>query len=209
MLMTNAAKGLRRGISNVDLNVISPSIGSCFTNEMLYNPDKSIKGDSVVVPRGAAAILIRESAQQRRIQFLSMTANPIDAAIITPKHRAVVLRDTAASMELPDGAVPSEEELEQSQQAQSQIAQQQLQQQQQAEIGRLTLEHKFKLEEISTKESAIAGREGDAQKHRMLADVVKAAVDAAMTKAQEKTGGLKKVKYNYDDAGELVGTETQ
>jgi hypothetical protein len=71
MLMNNAAKGLRRAISNIDLNVIEPTINDTFTNEMLYNPDESIKGDNIVVPRGAAAILIKESAQQRRTQFLA------------------------------------------------------------------------------------------------------------------------------------------
>ncbi|HEY5172298.1 MAG TPA: hypothetical protein VIK54_11300, partial [Acidimicrobiia bacterium] len=38
MLMNNAAKGLRRAISNIDLNVISATIGDTFVNEMLYNP---------------------------------------------------------------------------------------------------------------------------------------------------------------------------
>jgi hypothetical protein len=63
-LMANAAKGLRRAIANIDMNVIGPTIYDTFTNEMLYNPDQSIKGDNIVVPRGAAAILIREAAQQ-------------------------------------------------------------------------------------------------------------------------------------------------
>ena len=41
------------------------SIYDTFVNEMLYGDDDSIKGDCQVVPRGAAMILIRESAQQR------------------------------------------------------------------------------------------------------------------------------------------------
>ena len=64
---------------------IAPTIGDCFTNEMIYNPDESIKGDCIPVPRGAAAILIKDMAQQRRMQFLGMTANPIDMAIIGNK----------------------------------------------------------------------------------------------------------------------------
>jgi hypothetical protein len=111
-LMANAAKGLRRAIANIDMNVIGPTIYDTFTNEMLYNPDQSIKGDNIVVPRGAAAILIREAAQQKRIQFLGMTANPIDAQIIGVKGRAQVLRATAEALELPDDVVPSDDDLE-------------------------------------------------------------------------------------------------
>jgi hypothetical protein len=206
MLMQNAAKGLRRAISNCDLNVLSPTIGDCFANEMIYNPDKSIKGDCIVVPRGAAAILIREAAQTRRLNFLSLTANPIDAAIITPRHRAVVLRDTAAAMELPTEAVPSDEELEASQQAQQQAMEKQQAQAVELEVGRIQLEHKLDME----KEAAIAAREDSSQKNKMLADVVKTAVDSAMARSQEQAkGGKKKVKFQYDQSGELVGAEEE
>lgn len=44
MLMNSAAKGLRRAISNIDGNVIAPTVNDTFINEMLYNPDESIKG---------------------------------------------------------------------------------------------------------------------------------------------------------------------
>ena len=43
MLMNNAAKGLRRAIGNVDMNVIAPTINVTFNNEMLYNKDESIR----------------------------------------------------------------------------------------------------------------------------------------------------------------------
>jgi len=147
MLLNSAAKGLRRAIGNIDMHVIAPNIGSAFVNEMLYNPDESIKGDCKAVPRGAAAILIKDSAQQRRIQFLGMTANPIDMQIIGIKGRAAVLREVSNSMELDtDEIVPSEEQLEQQQQqAQAaQAAQAQAEQQAaQAEAqGKLALEDK-------------------------------------------------------------------
>jgi len=166
MLMNNAAKGLRRGIANIDANVIGPIIGDVFTGEMLYNPDEAIKGDCVVVPRGAAAILIRESAQQRRIQFLGMTANPIDAAIITAKYRAALLRETAAAMELPvDEVVPSDEELEKQAQAAQEGQKAQMQAMQQAEEAKLQIP--LKVEEMR--------QQGAAQKDqaKLIAEVVK------------------------------------
>jgi len=129
MLMNNAAKGLRRAISNIDINVTSRTIGMCFVNEMLYNPDPSIKGDCVPVPRGAAAILIKESAQQRRTTFLTMVAgNPLLAQLIGPKYLINLVREVATSMELPvDEVVPSEEEIDQQQAQQASAAQAQAQ----------------------------------------------------------------------------------
>lgn len=213
MLMNNAAKGLRRAIGNIDSNVISPTINAAFNNEMLYNPDQSIKGDNIVVPRGAAAILIRESAQQRRIQFLTMTANPIDAAIITPKYRAALLRETAAAMELPvDDVVPDDDALEAQMQAQAQMQQQAAEMQAQLEERKLRLTHELDMES----ETAAASRETESKQTDMISDVVKQAVAAAMktdgeekSKAAEKKSQPRKIKYQYDDDGVLVGGELE
>lgn len=176
MLMNNAAKGLRRGISNVDMNVTGPNAEDQFTNEMLYNPDTSIKGDNIVVPRGAAAILIKESAQARRVQFLGMTANPIDAAIIKGKHRAALLREVAESMELSvNDVVPSDDEIEADAKAAAEGQAQQLQAMQQMEAG---------------KEQAIAQREAAARQGDLMNDIVRTAISTALkpqAPAKEKT----------------------
>lgn len=155
MLLNSAAKGLRRAISNIDMHVIAPNISTTFVNEMLYNPDESIKGDCKAVPRGAAAILIKDSAQQRRIQFLGMTANPIDMAIIGPKGRAAVLREVANSMELDTEAiVPSDDQIEQKMTADAQAAQ--AQQQAEAQSKQAELDGKMQIE----REKIAAGAAG-------------------------------------------------
>lgn len=180
MLMNNAAKGLRRAISNIDLNVISQTVDQTFVHEMLYNPDDSIKGDCIVVPRGAAAILIKESAQQRRTQFLGMTGNPIDMQIIGIKGRAALLRETASAMELPvDEIVPSEEELDKQQAQAAQAAQAQAQAQMQMQAQQAELDTKKQLLLIQAKAEASA-QDNSA---RAIADVVKQAVQAAMQQA--------------------------
>lgn len=145
MLLNSAAKGLRRAISNIDANVIGPNIEATFVNEMLYNEDESIKGDCKAVPRGAAAILIKDAAQRNRMQFLGMTANPIDMQIIGAKGRAAVLHEVATSMELDaDSIVPDEEKLEQQQaeaaRAQAEAAQQAMQAQQAEHQDKMALE---------------------------------------------------------------------
>ena len=166
MLMNNAAKGLRRAISNIDLNVISPTINDTFVNEMLYNPDHSIKGDCTVVPRGAAAILIKESAQQRRMQFLQLTTgNPVIVQGMGMKHIMNVVRDVAIAMELPPDVVPSEDEVDANiaQQAQAQQAQQQREQQQ-----------------MQAQEAAIGARETQSENARIVGGIVTQAVTAAL-----------------------------
>ena len=206
MLMNNAAKGLRRAIGNIDMNVISPTIEATFNNEMLYNSDESIKGDNIVVPRGAAAILIRESAQQRRIQFLTMTANPIDSAIITQKYRAALLRETAAAMELPvDDVVPSDEALDAQMQAQAQQAEQQKQEALQFEQAKIEMQGKADI----AKEAAVAQRESANNQSNLIADIVKQAVAATVKAKDETKKATKKIRYEYNDAGELVGGEAE
>jgi hypothetical protein len=166
MLMNNAAKGLRRAISNIDLNVIAPTINDTFYNEMVYNPDNSIKGDCVVVPRGAAAVLVRESHQSKRLQFLQLTANPIDAPIIGPKHRAALLREVAQSLDLPvDEVVPTDDEIQQNMAMQQQMAGQQ-----QQAIANMEAQ----------KEAAIAQRENSAQQTKAMGEIVKTSVASAM-----------------------------
>jgi hypothetical protein len=161
-LMNNAAKGLRRAISNIDLNVIAPTVYDAYVHEMLYNPDASIKGACNVVPRGAAAILIRESAQQRRLQFLSLTANPIDAPIIGPKHRGALLREVAQALDLPvDDVVPTDDEIQQ-----NMVMMQQQQAQQQQAVANMQAQ----------KEAAIAQRETAGQQTKAIAGIVTAAI---------------------------------
>ncbi len=207
MLMNSAAKGLRRAISNIDGNVIAPTVNDTFINEMLYNPDESIKGDNIVVPRGAAAILIRESAQQRRIQFLGMTANPIDAQIITAKYRAALLRETAAAMELPvDEVVPSDEALDAQAAAAAEMQAAQVKAAQEAEVGKMQLQHKLEMQ----KEGAIAAHEKEADSAKVISDVVREAVKNAMQSSAAATKqASKKLRYTYNDAGELVGGEVE
>ena len=203
MLMNNAAKGLRRAISNVDMNVIAPTINVTFNNEMLYNPDESIKGDNIVIPRGAAAILIRESAQQRRMQFLGMTANPIDSQIITSKYRAALLREVASAMELPvDDVVPSDEVLTQMQQAAADQQQQALQQQQDFEREKI----QFQAELDASKEQAIAQREDSNKQGDFIREIVKQAVAGAMAEAKSRPT---KIKYQKDEQGLITGAETE
>lgn len=186
MLMSNAAKGLRRAISNIDMRVIQPTITQAFVNEMLYNPDHSIKGDCTIVPRGAAAILIKEAAQQRRMQALGLTANPIDMQIIGAKGRAELLREVFSSLELPvDDIVPTNEEMDQQQQQQAEQQQQQLQQQMQIQAAQQDKQTEQKLAVVQAQ--ATAKSQGAQQENsvKMITDIVQQAVAHAFAAKSE------------------------
>ena len=217
MLMNNAAKGLRRAISNIDMRVIEPTIGMAFTNEMLYNKDDSIKGDCIVVARGANAILIKESAQARRTQFLTATANPIDIEIIGKKGRAALLREVASAMELPvDEIVPTSEQLDERDQAAAEGQKAQMQEMLELEATKadMQLQGQLKLEQAKSDNKAASDER--AQTLKMIGEVVKQAMTEAMAAQKGKEEGAakpkskkKRIEYEHDDDGLIVAGEIE
>ena len=191
MLMNNAAKGLRRAISNIDLNVISMTIGATFVNEMLYNPDQSIKGACRVVPRGAAAILIKESAQQRRMQWLQLiSGNPVLSQLVGPKYTAESLRLVAASLEMPvEDVVPSEDEVD------ANLAQQQ--QAVQAQAGAAASAQ-------AQSEAAIGQREQQLEHTRIIGDIINQAVSAAVKGAPLSAGTANTAAKNAQSSARVA-----
>ncbi len=186
MLMNNAAKGLRRAISGIDMDVIGPTIQEAFFNEMLYNPDESIKGDCAVVPRGAAAILIKESAQNRRMQFLGLTAeNPMLAQIVGQKGIAALARELAASMELPvDDIVPDDEELAKRAQQEAEAQQQQMQQQLEMQGAAETQKIQAQTEADAQRDNLQTAAEEKRRQQEFIMEMVREAVKAEMARVQ-------------------------
>lgn len=107
MLMSNASKGIKLAISNIDMHVIRPVIEQTFTYNMLYSTDQAIKGDAQIVARGATALLAREQTQMRRSEFLALTNNPVDMSIIGIEGRIELLRANAELLDMnTDDIVP-------------------------------------------------------------------------------------------------------
>ena len=139
------------------------------------------------------------------MQFLGMTANPIDSQIITSKYRAALLREVASAMELPvDDVVPSDEVLTQMQDAAAQAQQKQIEDAQNFEREKI----QFQAELDASKEKAIAAREDSTKQSDMIRDIVKQAVAGAMAEAKGSKPAGKKIKYQYDDQGLIAGAET-
>lgn len=133
MLMGNASKILQTVAANVDRDVMHPLLDSLYDMLMLTDTTGVLKGDEDINVMGVKVALQRETQRARQLEFLQITANPLDAAILGPKGRAKILRAVSETIGIPgDGLVPDDEELAAQQEAQQQ---QQLQQQGQEKAG--------------------------------------------------------------------------
>lgn len=100
MLMSNAGKSLKQVVANIDVNVLKPLLENLHYWNMLYGEVEDLKGDVNIVVRGANALIAKESNELRRVEFLQLTANPIDSQIIGPEGRAQILREVAKGLDL-------------------------------------------------------------------------------------------------------------
>jgi hypothetical protein len=126
MLMGNASKVLQTVCANIDGDVLDPSIRDLLDLILMTDTSGLLSGEEEVQPKGVAVAVQKETMRQRQLEFLQLTANPIDMQIIGPKGRANVLRAVSTGIGL-DGEeiVPSEDEMEAQQkqaQAQAQMA---------------------------------------------------------------------------------------
>jgi nitrogenase molybdenum-iron protein alpha/beta subunit len=133
MLMSNAGKSIKQVIANIDEHVIKPCIDRLYYYNMRYSDDADLKGDIRIQARGAASLLEKEAAQQRRNEFLTVALNsPVVQQVIGMEGIAELLRQAAKTLDMNvDEIVPSEyiikqkEAAAQAQQAQMQDAQMQ------------------------------------------------------------------------------------
>lgn len=107
MLMGAANVVIKSVIKNIDDFMIRPLIQSMVDWNMQWSEKEEIKGDLKVVARGSTALVAREIQSQRLIQFMEMTANPVDATLT---DREYLLRSAAESMDIDaEKAVPEHE----------------------------------------------------------------------------------------------------
>lgn len=125
MLMNSAAKGIRRAIASVDLNVLQPTIYQTYVELMMKEPDPDIRGDVKVIAKGSAAILIKEQMLENNKAFLQLTTNEYDIAIMGKRGRAKLLTEIADKLDIDKFVVPSDEELGAQEQQERQMAQEQ------------------------------------------------------------------------------------
>lgn len=130
MLMQNASKILQTVAANIDRDVFQPLLTGLYDIVMLTDNSGLLTGEETVRVMGVAVAIQRETQRSRQLEFLQISANPIDAAIMGVEGRAEVLRTVAEGIGMPGAEiVPSNDVLKERQQ-QEQAIQQQAQAQQ-------------------------------------------------------------------------------
>ncbi len=124
MLMGSAGKGIRQVVMHIDMDVIEPLVVAQYNWNMKYVDDPAIKGDAIIRATGAINLANREQLNVRRVEFLTATANPIDAEIVGREGRAAILREVAKGLQMDtEEIIPSKQKL-QAQDKLAEIAQQ-------------------------------------------------------------------------------------
>jgi hypothetical protein len=98
MLITQAARGIKAVIRNIDNDIIIPSARSHY-DYLIDNSDVfGLVGDYNIIAKGTSALIAQEQQATRKIEFLGQTANPVDIQIIGAENRKKMLFDVAKSL---------------------------------------------------------------------------------------------------------------
>ncbi len=124
-LQANGQALMQTVASNVDMDVMEPSLEALYDLIMLTDQSGLLTGEEQIRVRGVNVAVQRDTERQKQLQFLQITGNPIDAPIVGKIGRAKVLRAVASGLGLPDDIVPTDHDLQQQQQAEQQMAAQQ------------------------------------------------------------------------------------
>ena len=121
MMMSNATRGIKNVIRNIDKGLIKPSIEMTHEWQLFYSNDPEYyTGDIRLIARGSNALIAKEMAAVRRNEFLQIAVNPAVLSIIGQEGLAEILREIVEGMDfVSDDIVPSKEVLAKRLQAQA------------------------------------------------------------------------------------------
>lgn len=108
MLMNNANKTLQGVAENIDEDIMQPVLEGLYDIVMLTDDTGMLRGDEQIVVNGVRNVAKQEQDRVRQLEFLQLTANPIDAPIIGAQ-RATVLQKVADRLGL-DVDIPEPDE---------------------------------------------------------------------------------------------------
>jgi hypothetical protein len=126
MLMSNSSKILQTVAANVDRDIMEGVLTALFDMILLTDTTGLLTGEEDIRVMGVNVAVQKETQRARQLEFLQITANPLDAQIVGPKGRATILREVASTLGMPGAEiVPSEEALDAMQKQAAMVAQQQ------------------------------------------------------------------------------------
>ena len=107
MLITQAARGIKSVVKNIDRGLIEDSIMSTY-DEMAIDPKYRDKvGDLNLKATGSSALIEKEQRAVRMLEFLAATNNPADQQLTGAEGRGYLLAETARAHGIdPDKALP-------------------------------------------------------------------------------------------------------
>lgn len=125
MLISNAGKGIKQVINNIDKNIIVPAVERLYHDNLRYADDPDLVGDLHISARGASSLVVKEAEAIRRNEFLQLVLNsPMAQQIVGLDGASELLRDAARNLNTnPDRIVPDRPKASQLQQ-QSMVIQQ-------------------------------------------------------------------------------------
>lgn len=123
MLMQNANKIIQTVAANIDRDVIQPCIENLLDMILLTDQSGLLTGEESVKVMGVQVAVQKETQRSRQLEFLQITANPLDQGIMGIPGRAKVLRSVSKTIGM-DGEeiVPTDQEIAQKMQQQEQAA---------------------------------------------------------------------------------------
>jgi hypothetical protein len=126
MLMENAGKVLQSVAANIDTDIFSPLLQRLYDTVLLTDESGRLRGDEQVRVRGVVFANQRETERARLLEFMQLTANPIDTQIVGMEGRAEMLREVADRIGLDHvRIVPDKDQVAAQQGAQQNTAMQQ------------------------------------------------------------------------------------
>lgn len=111
MLMGSADKGFEDLVKRIDTDVTEQRLQHLYEFNMEHDPDPTIKGDLRLNATGVRSLKKRQQMQQRRMEMLQATANPVDMQIMGMDGRRELLRETIKSAELPADKIVKSQDL--------------------------------------------------------------------------------------------------
>lgn len=113
MLMGNAGKTIKQVIFGIDTHVIHPLIERLYFHNMIHETDPDLKGDVNIIAQGANSLVVKDSAQQRRSEFLQVALNsPVAQQVVGMEGIAALLHEQAKTLDMDaDEIVPTPEQL--------------------------------------------------------------------------------------------------
>ena len=97
MLMGAAAQNIKSVVRNIDDYLLVPLGKDMVAFNMQFNYDKKFVSDIEVVARGTESLMRNEVRSQKILQFLQLTANPLDAPLT---KREYLLKELSKSLDL-------------------------------------------------------------------------------------------------------------